>query len=106
MAIATFSVKSEWNGGFSVTSSSKEFRIGGQNIERNTEYKGQYDFPDQLSGEGKGPTVCESCMGEVAACLTQTIIAHAISRGIQIDSINIDVEGDVDLRGFTVYLMM
>jgi uncharacterized OsmC-like protein len=101
MAKATFSVKSEWNGGFSVTSSSKGFRIGGQNIERNTEYKWQYDFPDQLSGEGKGPTVCESCMGSLAACLTQTIIAHAISRGIQIDSINIDVEGDVDLRGFT-----
>jgi hypothetical protein len=70
MAKATFSVKSEWNGGFSVTSSSKGFRIGGQNIERNTEYKGQYDFPDQLSGEGKGPTVCESCMGSLAACLT------------------------------------
>jgi uncharacterized OsmC-like protein len=101
MAKATFSVKSEWNGGFSVTSSSKGFRIGGQNIERNTEYKGQYDFPDQLSGEGKGPTVCESCMGSLAACLTQTIIAHAISRAIQIDSINIDGEGDVDLRGFT-----
>ena len=101
MAKATFSVKSEWNGGFSVTSSSKGFRIGGQNIERNTEYKAQYDFPDQLSGEGKGSTVCESCMGSLAACLTQTIIAHAISRGIQIDSINIDVEGDVDLRGFT-----
>ena len=45
MAKATFSVKSEWNGGFSVTSSSKGFRIGGQNIERNTEYKAQYDFP-------------------------------------------------------------
>ena len=101
MAKATFSVKSEWNVGFSVTSSSKGFRIGGQNIERNTEYKAQYDFPDQLSGEGKGPTVCESCMGSLAACLTQTIIAHAISRGIQIDSINIDAEGDVDLRGFT-----
>ena len=33
--------------------------------------------------------------------LAQTIVAHAISRGIQIDDINIDVEGDVDLRGFT-----
>ena len=36
MAKATFSVKSEWNGGFSVTSSSKGFRIGSQNIERNS----------------------------------------------------------------------
>lgn len=101
MAKATFSVKSEWNGGFSVTSRSQGFRIGGQNIERNSEYKMQYDFPNQLSGEGKGLTVCEYCMGSLAACLAQTIVAHATSRGIQIDSINIDVEGDVDLRGFT-----
>jgi uncharacterized OsmC-like protein len=101
MAKATFSVKSAWNGGFSVTSTSKGFRIGGQNIERNTEYRTQHDFPDQLSGEGRGPTVCESCMGSLAACLTQTIVAHATSRDIQIDSIDIDLEGDVDLRGFT-----
>jgi uncharacterized OsmC-like protein len=101
MAKATFYVKSEWNGGFSVTSSSKEFHIGGQNIERNTEYKAQYDFPNQLSGEGRGPTVCKGCMGSLAACLTQTIVAHATFRGIHIDSIDIDVEGDVDLRGFT-----
>ena len=102
MAKATFSVKSEWNGGFSVdTTASKGFRIGGQNIERNVEYKAQYDFPNQLAGEGRGPTVCEGCMGALAACLTQTIVAHATSRGIHIDSININVEGDVDLRGFT-----
>ena len=37
MAKATFSVKSQWNGEFSVTSNSKGFRIGGQNIERNSE---------------------------------------------------------------------
>jgi uncharacterized OsmC-like protein len=101
VAKATFSVKSEWNGGFSVTSSSKGFRIGSQNIERGTEYRTQYDFPNQLSGEGRGPTVCESCMGSLAACITQTIVAHATSRGIQIDNIDINVEGDVDLRGFT-----
>jgi uncharacterized OsmC-like protein len=102
MAKATFYVKSEWNGGFNVTSRSKGFRIGGKNIERNSdEYKMQYDFPNQFSGEGKGITVCEYCMGSLAACLAQTIVAHATSRGIQIDSIEIDVEGDVDLRGFT-----
>ena len=100
-AKVTFSAKSEWNGGFSVTTTSKDFRMGGQNIERNTEYKMQYDYPNQFSGKGRGPTVCEACMGALGACLTQTIVAHATSRGIQIDSIDIDVEGDVDLRGFT-----
>jgi uncharacterized OsmC-like protein len=101
MAKVAFSVKSEWNGGFSVTTASKGFSIGGQNIERNTEYKSQYDFPVQLSGEGRGPTVCEGCMGALAACLTQTMVAHATSRGIHLDGIDIDVEGDVDMRGFT-----
>ena len=60
-----------------------------------------YDFPEQLSGEGQGATVCENCMGSLAACLTQTIVAHAISSGIKLDSINTGVEGDVDLRGFS-----
>jgi uncharacterized OsmC-like protein len=101
MARVSFSVKSEWNGGFGVTSTSKGFRIDGQNIERNTEYKMQYDFPNQLAGEGRGPTVCEACMGSLAACLIQTIVAHATSRGIQIEGIGINVEGDVDIRGFT-----
>ena len=102
MAKVTFSVKSQWNGGFSVgATASKGFRVGGQNIERNTEYKTQYDFPAQLSGGGHGPTVCEGCMGALAACLTQTMVAHATSRGIHLDSIDINVEGDVDMRGFT-----
>jgi uncharacterized OsmC-like protein len=102
MAKVTFSVKSQWNGGFSVgMTASKGFRVGGQNIERNTEYKAQYDFPVQMAGEGCGPTVCEGCMGALAACLTQTMVAHATSRGIHLDSIDIDVEGDVDMRGFT-----
>ena len=35
------------------------------------------------------------------ACLTQTIVAHATSRGIKIDSIDINVEGDLDMRGWT-----
>jgi uncharacterized OsmC-like protein len=102
MAKVTFSVKSKWNGGFSVgTTASKGFRMGGQNIERNSEYKTQYDFPIQLSGEDRGPTVCEGCMGALAACLTQTMVAHATSRGIRLDSIDIDVEGDIDMRGIS-----
>jgi len=100
-AKVTFSARSEWNGGFSVTTTSKDFRMGGQNIERDIEYKMQYDFPNQFSGKGRGPTVCEACMGALGACLTQTIIGHATYRGIKIDGININVEGDLDMRGMT-----
>ena len=105
---ATFFVKTEWKcegegdgGGFYVRSSCKDFQIGGQSIQRNNSYTMVFDFPPQFSGEGKGPTVCEGCMSSLGACITQTIVAHATARGINLDSITIDLEGDIDLRGFT-----
>ncbi len=101
MAKATFSVRSEWNGGFTVTSSCKDFRIGTQMVERKKAYTVVHDFPEQFSGEGKGPTVCENCMASLGACISQTIIAHATAMGVKLDGIRIDVEGDVDIRGFS-----
>ena len=32
---------------------------------------------------------------------TQTVVAHATARGIHLDNITIDLQGNVDLRGFT-----
>jgi uncharacterized OsmC-like protein len=58
-------------------------------------------FLHSSSGEGRGPTVCEACMSSLGACVTQTIIAHATARGINLDSITIDLKGNIDLRGFT-----
>jgi len=101
---ATFFVKTEWNsmeGGFCVRSSIKDFEIGGKSIQRNSTYTMVFDFPPEFSGEGKGPTVCEACMSSLGACITQTIVAHATARGINLDGIIINLEGDVDLRGFT-----
>jgi uncharacterized OsmC-like protein len=102
----TFFVKTEWNskedsGGFCVRSSINDFQIGDQSISRGRIYSMVFDFPPQFSGEGKGPTVCEACMSSLGACITQTIVVHATARGINLDSITINLEGNVDLRGFT-----
>jgi uncharacterized OsmC-like protein len=104
---ATFFVRTEWSskeeegGGFCVRSSIKDFEIGGQSIQRGSSYTMLFDFPPQFSGEGKGPTVCEACMSSLGACVTQTTVAHATARGINLDNITIDIEGSIDLRGFT-----
>ena len=105
---ARFYVKTEWtcqdegdSGGFYVRSSCKDFQLGDQTIQRNNTYTMVFDFPPEFSGEGKGPTVCEACMSSLGACITQTIVAHATARGINIDSVTIDLEGNVDLQGFT-----
>ena len=36
----------------------------------------------------------------LAACLTTTLIYHSALRGIRIDELESDLEGDIDLRGF------
>ena len=87
----------EDDGGFCVRSSAKDFQIGGQCVQRNSSYTTLIDFPPQFSGEGRGPTVCETCMSSLGSCITQTIVAHATARGINLDSISIDLEGNVDL---------
>jgi uncharacterized OsmC-like protein len=105
---AKFFVKTEWKcedegdgGGFYVRSSCKDFQVGGQTIQRNNSYTMVFDYPPQFSGEGKGPLVCEGCMSSLGACITQTIVMHATARGISLDSITINLEGNMDLRGFT-----
>ena len=101
MAKATFSVRSEWNGGVNVTTRSKDFYLGDKMMERTNEHVSVYDFPGQVAGQDLGPTVCENCMGSLAACLTQTIVLHATAMGIKVDSINATVEGDIDMRGIS-----
>jgi uncharacterized OsmC-like protein len=103
MAKVTFQVQTQWqNGdGFKNTSTGKNFQIGGRTIERQEAFTLGSDFPDELGGMSKGPTVCEMCMASIGSCVSQTMVAYATMMGIQLDSIRIETEGDVDIRGFT-----
>ena len=103
MAKITFQVQTQWqNGdGFKITSTGKNFQIGGQTIERREAYTLASDYPDEMGGMSKGPTVCEMCMASIGSCISQTIVAYATMIGVQLDSIRIQTEGDVDIRGFT-----
>ena len=103
MAKVAFQVQTQWQSGdgFKITSTSKNFQIAGQTIERRQAFTLASDFPDELGGMSKGPTVCEMCMASIASCISQTIVAYATMMGVQLDSIRIETEGDVDIRGFT-----
>ncbi|HZC50395.1 MAG TPA: OsmC family protein [Nitrososphaeraceae archaeon] len=103
MGKVTFQLQTRWQSGdgFKITSTGKNFQIGGQTIERRQAFTLASDFPDELGGMSKGPTVCEMCMASIASCISQTIVAYATMMGVQLDSIRIETEGDVDIRGFT-----
>ena len=56
--------------------------------------------PPVLLGEDQAPNPAEYVLHALAACLTTSLVYHAATRGIRIESVESQVEGDLDLRGF------
>jgi uncharacterized OsmC-like protein len=103
MAKVTFKVQTSWNSGdgFKITSTGKNFLMGGQMVERKKSFTVISNYPEVIGGKDEGPTVCEMGMASIGSCVSQTIIAYATMMGIQLDSIRVETEGDLDMRGLT-----
>ena len=56
--------------------------------------------PSRLTGEDLGANPVEHLLNALAGCLTSTLVYHAAIRGIKIDELESELEGDLDLRGF------
>jgi uncharacterized OsmC-like protein len=58
------------------------------------------DEPHDLGGTNLGPNPVEYVLGAFAACQEIVIKAYATVLGIEVSSVHVDVEGDLDLHGF------
>lgn len=58
------------------------------------------DEPTDLGGTNQGPNPVEYVLGAFAACQEIVIKAYATVLGIEVSSVRVDVEGDLDLHGF------
>ncbi len=58
------------------------------------------DEPPVLAGTDLAPNPVEHLLHALAGCLTSTLVYHAAIRGIEIDELECELEGDLDLRGF------
>ena len=56
--------------------------------------------PPILLGEDQGANPVEYILHALAGCMTTTMVYHAAARGIVIKSVETELEGDLDLRGF------
>jgi uncharacterized OsmC-like protein len=56
--------------------------------------------PEVLLGEDAAPNPVEWLLHALVGCMTTSTAYHAAARGIRIDAIDSDVDGDLDLRGF------
>jgi uncharacterized OsmC-like protein len=56
--------------------------------------------PPVLLGEGAAANPVEYILHALAGCLTTTMVYHAAARGIEVQSVSSELEGDLDLKGF------
>jgi uncharacterized OsmC-like protein len=56
--------------------------------------------PPVLLGQDQGANPVEYVLHALAGCMTTTMVYHAAARGINIESVESELEGDLDLHGF------
>ena len=87
-----------WDGGFGLDVHTMEIEQLDQVMKRRFTIRG--DHPPELLGHNTGPTAVETLLAALGACMAGTFAAQATMRGIKIDALEIDLQGDIDLNGF------
>lgn len=87
-----------WDGGFGLDVRTDEIEQLGEAVPRHFTLRG--DHPPELLGQNTGATAIELLLGALGACMAGTFAAQATVRGVEIDALDVDVVGDIDLNGF------
>jgi uncharacterized OsmC-like protein len=89
----------KWQNGTHSESKVKGFFGLGQEQVHKTETSFSADHPEIFASEDKGVTPVEYMLVGLASCLTAGVAAVAQNRGIQLRSVEANVEGKMDIRG-------
>jgi uncharacterized OsmC-like protein len=96
-----FRAKNKWLGGGHNRSEIKEFYGACEEDTSRTEpFVLDNAEPPVLLGEDQGANPVEYVLHALAGCMTTTMVYHAAARGITIESVETELEGDLDLHGF------
>ncbi|REJ83091.1 MAG: OsmC family peroxiredoxin [Planctomycetota bacterium] len=71
-----------------------------QEIDHKQKFELHADEPPILAGQDDGANPVEHLLHALASCVTTSMVAHAAVRGIKIEELESELEGDIDLRGF------
>jgi uncharacterized OsmC-like protein len=91
-------VATTWQGQTRSRTEIASFRLGGEHIERR--FSIDIDEPCELGGTNRAANPQEHLLAALNACIMVGYVAQCAVRGINIESLTIETEGDIDLRGF------
>lgn len=78
----------------------ESFHAAKQEMQHKATYEAQADEPPILAGEDSAANPVEHLLMALASCVTTAMVAHAATRGIDIDELESEIEGDIDLNGY------
>lgn len=87
VAKTVWKASANWKGGFKVETSSRQFTS-------------KFDEPEMLCGTDTAANPVEVVLQAYGACLAIGYAMNAAVRGIKINDLKIDLEGEIDLPGF------
>jgi len=97
----TFRARSEWQTGGRSKGEIREFEhAGATTTERPTPFELIGDEPPVLLGTNEGPNAVELVLQALGFCYAVGFAYNAAARGIDIDELRYEVEGDIDLHRF------
>ena len=94
-----FRATNRWISGTHNQSTLHGFYGAMQEMEHQQPFVFDADHPAVLVGTDHGPTPVEFLLHALAACLTAGIANIAAARGVNLESVESTVEGDIDLNG-------
>jgi uncharacterized OsmC-like protein len=95
-----FRAHNTWQGGTQNCTTITGFYGARQEIAHKQQFELLADEPPILAGHDEGANPVEHLLNALAACVTTSMVAHAAVRGICIEELESELEGDLDLRGF------
>jgi len=91
-------VATAWQGQTRSRATVEGFGIGGDQVPRR--FAIDIDEPSELGGSNRFANPQEHLIAALNACMTVGYVAQCAVRGITLESLEIETEGEIDLRGF------
>lgn len=101
VAKAVFCATTNWCAGFHNKAVVRSFSLGGarNDTSRTAAFTIEGDHPQELLGTNEGPTSVELLLAALGHCLASGWATYGATMNIEVGSLRIEVEGDVDLQG-------
>lgn len=95
-----FRARNRWLGGDANRTTVSAFYGAKQEQPHAAPFEMECGEPPVLLGRDRGANPVEHLLNALIGCLTTTMVYHAAARGLEIQAVDSELEGDLDLRGF------